>query len=306
MMTGPSFVTAIGTPLTDDDDLHVAGLEAHLADQWDAGISGLLVAGTMGAMQLLTDDTYRNLVKHSIRLSRNCGPIYVGAGDASFARTRDRIHFLNEQEIDGVVVLAPYLMTFSQRELIDYYSALADISRAPLYLYDLPVFTRTKLRLETILELARHPNIPGVKCSDEPVFIRHLLDAVDPGFRVFIAQPDIIDIFLRYGARNHLDGVFAIAPRWAIQIGRHADDHCWEQAAACQAKLAHMRRLVIKHGVWPTFTVLMNARGIPGNFAPRPYHRMPDSERDLVLADPLIQEMIAEHQTGTGQAHVRT
>lgn len=304
-MNKPFFITAIGTPLTEEEELHVEGLEIHLADQWDSGISGLLVAGTMGTMQLLTHGTYRNLVRHAIRLSRGRGQIYVGAGDASFACTRDRILFLNEHEIDGVVVLAPYLFTFNQNELIDYYSALADIARAPLYLYDLPVFTRTKLRIETILELSRHPNIHGVKCSDEAAFIRQLLDVVDPDFNVFVAQPDLIDVFLQYGARNHLDGMFALAPRWTVQIGQCADARQWEQAATYQSKLSQMRRLLIKHGVLPTFTALMNARGIPGRFAPRPYHRLPDGDRELLLADPLVQEMIDEHRSGKEKQHVR-
>ena len=51
------FITAIGTPLTEDECLHEEGLEIQLADQWNHGINGILVAGTMGAMQLLTNDT---------------------------------------------------------------------------------------------------------------------------------------------------------------------------------------------------------------------------------------------------------
>ena len=117
-MSKAYFVTAIGTPMTEDERLHEEGLEVELADQWSAGINGILVAGSMGAMQLLTDDTYCRLVERSVALSAGRGEILVGAGEAGFARTRDRILFLNKFKIDGVAVLAPYFWKFNQSELV--------------------------------------------------------------------------------------------------------------------------------------------------------------------------------------------
>ena len=145
-MSSYCFITALGTPLTEDERLLEQGLEIELARQWEAGISAVLAAGSMGVLQLLQDQTYQNLVRRVFDLSRGRGEIFVGAGDASFVRTRDRIEFLNGHKIDGVLVLPPYFFPFNQRELIDYFRSLADVSRAPLYLYDIPAWTRTKSR----------------------------------------------------------------------------------------------------------------------------------------------------------------
>src|SRR6185503_7691538 len=81
------FISALGTPLTDSGELHAAGLEAHLDDQWTHGIGGVLVAGTMGMMQLLTDETYRQLALRASEFSKGRGEVMVGAGDCSFHRT---------------------------------------------------------------------------------------------------------------------------------------------------------------------------------------------------------------------------
>src|SRR5579862_3952810 len=109
-----SLITAIGTPLNEDEELHIEGLEAQIEDQWANGMTGLLVGGTMGAMQLLSDKAYHALVDHSIRCSRGRGEILVGVGDASYARTLQRIVVLNKKQADGAVVLCPYLLKFSQ------------------------------------------------------------------------------------------------------------------------------------------------------------------------------------------------
>ena len=78
-MNQTRFITAIGTPLTEDEQLHEEGLEIHLQDQWSHGIGGILIAGSMGAMQLLTDQTYRCLVERSVELSTGCGAIGISA-----------------------------------------------------------------------------------------------------------------------------------------------------------------------------------------------------------------------------------
>jgi len=170
------FISAIGTPLEEDECLHEEGLRAELEDQWRHGIHGILAAGSMGAMQLLTDATYRRLVKACVEVTAGRGEILIGAGDTGFARTRERIRFLNGCRIDDVAVLAPYFWRFGQVELTEYYRALADESKAPLYLYDLPQVTGTKLATETILALAGHPNIRGAKMSCEFPLARHVID----------------------------------------------------------------------------------------------------------------------------------
>jgi dihydrodipicolinate synthase/N-acetylneuraminate lyase len=83
-------ISAVGTPLTSDEGLHREGLEAILAAQWASGIDGVLVAGTMGLLQLLREETYAQLVDESVALCRGQGELLIGVGDAGFAPTADR------------------------------------------------------------------------------------------------------------------------------------------------------------------------------------------------------------------------
>jgi 4-hydroxy-tetrahydrodipicolinate synthase len=294
-MSKPNFISAIGSPLDPDENLHEAGLEAHLADQWAHGIGGVLVAGTMGMMQLLKWDTYRNLARRAVEISRGNGrggEVMVGAGDCSFARTRQRIEFLNTLDIDGVVVLTPFFIGFSQQELIAYYRALADASKAPLFLYDLPQRTNCKIEFETVLKLAKHPNIRGIKCSDEALsYARRLIDTLGDPFRVIVAQPMLVDVTLKAGIHEQLDGVYALAPALATNIGEFAARGDWPGAAAAQRKLTALLRFFHEYN-FSVFTTLLNARGIPGNYAPRPYAPLTPPEKKRVLASPEIRELL--------------
>ena len=143
----------------------------------------------MGLMQLLEDEVYHDLVQYGVGMGQGHGEIMVGAGDASFTRTLHRIQFVEQFNVDGIVVLSPYFETFEQSDLINYFRALADRIEKPLYLYDLPGVTRTRLELETVLQLSKHPNIRGIKCSGDWPSVWRLMNSVDDGFRVIPAQP---------------------------------------------------------------------------------------------------------------------
>ena len=289
----PHMVTAISTPLSEEDTLHEEGLEILIDDQFEAGINGILIGGTMGAMQLLTDTTYSQLIRRSIAFARGRGELFAGAGDVSFARTRQRIQFLNTLPLDGILVLPPFfLASYSAEEMLDYYSALADESQLPLYLYDVPQVTRVKLEMETVLKLAEHANIAGIKCSDEPSYTRQLIDRAGDHFRVIMAAPLLLDVFLHQGIAEHVDGIFCLCPRQIAAIGCAAVQQDWELAAMVQQGVNRTMRLLRKYDVWRPYTALMNTLGTPGRMKPRPHRQWSAAETEEFLRDDETQAVL--------------
>ena len=295
-----NFITAIGTPLTETDSLHLPGLEAHLADQEAGGIKAILVGGTMGVMQMQTDQVWKDLIEHSTCFGAGRFEIMVGVGDTGFSRTLDRIAYLQRyKSVDCAVVLTPYFLKLSQTELVEYFTALADESRIPLYLYDLPAITGVGLEVSTVVALSKHQNIAGIKCSGEFSATRRLIDSLDTPFRVIVAQPEMIDVVLRHGVTENLDGMYSVFPRWVTAMGRAAKAKRWDEAARLQQQMNAVRRAMIEVGVWGSFTAIMNARGIPGRFAPRPIQMLNEVERSAFLACDPVAMMLNEATTTT-------
>lgn len=288
-------ISAICTPLKDDDSLHVEGLEAHLEDQWRHGIHGVLVGGTMGLMQLLDDAAYRDLVRYSLQFARGRGEILVGVGDTSFNRTLERIEFVEQFDVDGVVALSPYFYQLNQAELIDYFRGLADRAKKPLYLYDLPGRTKTTLELDTVLELSKHPNIRGIKCSGEWTATRRLMDRVGDAFRVVPAQPQLVDMLARCGVKENLDGIFSILPGLSVSIVAAIEQGDCQRAALQQCKLTELLMLIVTaYPLFPACTAILNARGIPGKVHPIPMKSLEASQRERLLGDPRVSKLLDE------------
>jgi 4-hydroxy-tetrahydrodipicolinate synthase len=283
-----NLISAIGSPLNPDETLHLEGLERMLSLQWNSGIDGVLVAGTMGLLQLLRDQTYAQLVDHGVRIWKGRGEILVGVGDAGFARTADRIGYVNGLAVDGVVALSPYLVRFRQEELIDYFRGLANISKAPLFLYDLPSLTGVKLEVPTVFELSKHPNIAGIKFSGNLNDALDLIGSVDPSFRVIVAQADHVDAICEQGITNQLDGVFSLVPEWTKEIANASESGDWVAAADAQQRVSGVLSLLHEYGVFPAYHELMHVREIPGLFAPKPFQLLSDAKRNALTSQPLV------------------
>ena len=116
-------------------------------------------------------------------------PICLGL---SGSHTRKMCHTLDETAawpIDGYLISSPYYSRPSQRGLKQHFTALADHASWPIVLYNIPYRTSVNLANETLLELAQHPNIVGLKdcCADRAQSI-DLLRRRPAGFRVLTGE----------------------------------------------------------------------------------------------------------------------
>lgn len=278
---GAVFITAVGTPLDDKGRLIERSFKRHLRDQCKNGVDGLLIMGTMGMMPCLSSKTYVQSADVAVEEVNGKAKAMVGVGDNSIERTIERIRFIKNLKIDAVVATTPFYFTSSQKDLVFYFTELADKSPFPLYLYDLPQRTKVKIEIETVLKLSEHKNIKGIKCSDDPAETRKLFDAFSgKEFEVISAHYDLIDVFLRYGMRLHLDGFFSLMPSWIKEIKIAYLKNDFEKITYIQKKMTWLRDEFLKLGVFPAFTIAMNILGFEGRFHPshicslnRPFYR---------------------------------
>lgn len=116
-------------------------------------------------------------------------PICLGLSGASTAGMCDTLDQTASWPIDGYLISSPYYLRPSQRGLLAHFSALADRAAFPIVLYNIPYRSAVNLANETLLALAEHPNIVGLKdcCADRAQSI-DLLKRRPAGFRVLSGE----------------------------------------------------------------------------------------------------------------------
>lgn len=128
----------------------------------NSGIAGLVVCGSTGEAAALSDDEQLDVLEIVIQEAAGL-PVIFGASGYHLGKTAARIKTLGTLGIAGILLSAPHYIRPAQPGLIDWFTTLADSSAVPLIVYDIPYRTGVELRLETLLTLASHARICGVK-----------------------------------------------------------------------------------------------------------------------------------------------
>lgn len=127
------------------------------------GINGLVVCGTTGEGSTLTDEEHREAIRFAVRRAAGRVPIIAGTGSNDTAYALDLTRSACEAGVDGVLVVTPYYNKATQNGLVRMFTEIADVSTAPVILYNVPSRTGVNIAPKTVAALAEHPNISGIK-----------------------------------------------------------------------------------------------------------------------------------------------
>ena len=264
------FITAVGTPLDEKGNLVKESFGKHIDDQIKANISGILCMGTMGKQATIKNNVFAEVAETAVDCINSDVPVIVGCMDNNIERVKDKIDSIQKLKLDGIALTTPFYHGASQKDLLRFFTQIADDSPFPIYLYDLPQVTKIKTEIDTVIELSKNANIAGIKCSHDPAYVRKLHDHFKENndFDVISAQVDLMDIFYRYGLKLQLDGIFCLFPEWMKELKASVDKEDWEKAAYIQQRITSFRDKLLELDVFPAFSYGMNLLGYKGNFAP--------------------------------------
>ncbi|HZD49677.1 MAG TPA: dihydrodipicolinate synthase family protein [Silvibacterium sp.] len=158
---------AVTTPFYPDGRLHVSKLEENIGCYSRTPVSGLAVLGSTGEAVMLSDEESRTVLRAARVAAASEKVLLAGVARESLVETLRLAEFAADQQYDAVLVRTPhyYGPQMGQGEMLTYYRTLADRSPSPVVLYSIPKFTHYELPVEVIAELAKHPNIIGLKDS---------------------------------------------------------------------------------------------------------------------------------------------
>lgn len=145
--------TALVTPFR-NGDVDLAALEKLIEAQIAAGITGIVAVGTTGESPTLTRDERENVIRKCVEVAR--GRCIVLAGTGSYS-TRDAIEATRRAEslgCDGALIVAPYYNKPSQDGLFGHFKAIADATKLPIMLYNIPGRCGVDIGADTVVRLA--------------------------------------------------------------------------------------------------------------------------------------------------------
>jgi 4-hydroxy-tetrahydrodipicolinate synthase len=162
------------TPFRDHavDHAALAALAGRLAS---SGIAGFVVCGSTGEAAALDEDEQLAVLATVERAAPSL-PRIMGISGYHLGKTLAWVRKLSDRGLSGLLVPAPNYIRPSQAGLAEWFRAIADASTVPLLVYDIPYRTGIAIERETLLALAAHPRILGIKdCGGDPAKTRALI-----------------------------------------------------------------------------------------------------------------------------------
>lgn len=286
------FYTALGTPLDKDFNFCAKSMANQVEQQIEAGVSGILVMGSMGNMTYLKNAEYPKVAKAAAEAAKGRVPVLVGVTDVSIVRVMDRVAALEGIDgIDGIVSTVPYYGAVNQEQIYTFYNEIANRSGRNTYLYDLAVVTKTATLPDTVKKLWKNPLIKGIK-SGNMVTHRVLMRAEDrpDDFSMMFSNIDEFDIAYKYGIDKNLDGMFAATPKTAQRMYKALEAGDMATAAKELDAILALRDLYIATGsLMAAFTHSMNLLGCEGYFGVDYQSGISDEMKEKVAA--MMKEM---------------
>ena len=235
------------TPFRDGalDDASLRRLVRHYVEQ---PIDGLILGATSGeGLALSWSERQRlvELVRSELAALARRLPICLGLTGAATTELIAALDLTAAWPIDGYLISSPSYVRPSQRGLLAHFSALADRAARPIVLYNIPYRSAVGLENATLLQLAEHPNIVGLKdCCANRAQTRELLQRRPAGFRVLTGEDAQSFDALEAGADGAilLSAHIETATFAAIQLHLSAGNH--EAAAACWQRVSELTRLL--------------------------------------------------------------
>lgn len=127
------------------------------------GVDYFVVMGTTGESATLTKGEKQKVLDFVLKNNPKKLPIVYGIGGNNTASVLEEINETNLSQVDAVLSVSPYYNKPSQEGIIRHFSFIADKSPVPVILYNVPGRTASNLTAETIIRLADHDHIIGVK-----------------------------------------------------------------------------------------------------------------------------------------------
>ncbi|MCH2076266.1 MAG: 4-hydroxy-tetrahydrodipicolinate synthase [Rhodobacteraceae bacterium] len=154
-------MVALITPFANnavDHDALKRLVDWHIAE----GTNGIVPVGTTGESPTLTHDEHDTVVATVVEQAAGRVPVLAGAGSNNTAESVRLVQAAKDAGADGALVVTPYYNKPTQRGLMAHYEACAEVG-LPIIIYNIPPRSVIDMSDETMGELAKRPEIVGVK-----------------------------------------------------------------------------------------------------------------------------------------------
>jgi len=208
---------ALLTPFDANDQVDLAMYEKNLDAQVEAGIHGIIIGGSLGEASTLTLDEKELLVRFSVKKLAGKLPVIMNIAEGSTKDAIQQAKLAKEWGADGIMLLPPMRYKADDREVVEYFKAVAANTDLPIMIYNNPVDYKIDVTLDMFEELSAIPHINAIKESTRDVTnITRLKNKFGDRFAVLCGVDPLTVEELALGADGLVAGLVDAFPKETV------------------------------------------------------------------------------------------
>ncbi len=151
----------------------------------------IVVSGTTGESPTLTDEEKKALFSFSLKHANGRCKIIAGTGSNDTAHSIHLTQIAEECGVDAILLVVPYYNKPTQEGMYQHFKAIAESTKLPVMLYNVPARTVASMSVETTLRLAQLPNIVATKECASLDQVAQIVAGAPEGFRLYSGDDSV-------------------------------------------------------------------------------------------------------------------
>jgi len=287
---------AATTQFNADGSLNLETTARHLDHMIKAGISGLILLGSVGENTALDYDEKLTVLEAMLKAVTGRVPVLTGVAENT---TRTACRFVRDAErigVNGLMVLPAMIYKADSREAIAHFRSVAQATSLPIMIYNNPVAYYVDVKPPQFAELAKEDNIVAIKESSDDV--RRITDIINlhgDRFVLFSGVDDLVLESILLGVTGWVSGLVNAFPRENQVLWELAMAGKWTEARELYRWYTPLLHLDTKIKLVQYIKLAMAEVGLGSETTRAPRLAVAGEEREQVLA--VIRHAIATRPT---------
>ena len=235
---------ALITPFDQNHEIDYDSLRRLLDTTSEGGVNYLVVQGTTGETSTTTAQEKVDLLKFAKENNPKNLPIVYGLGGNNTKVVIETIKNTDLSGVSAILSVCPYYNKPSQAGLIAHFTAIADASPVPVLLYNVPGRTVTQIQIPTVLELAKHPNIIGIKDASSIENAIELTKRCPKDFLLLSGDDNLVTTSISMGFSGVISVIANAFPKEFVEMTWAALKGDFDKAASIQQKFVDFDTLL--------------------------------------------------------------
>lgn len=206
--------TAIATPFN-ENGVNLEEFKRLVEDQIENNVDALIVCGTTGESATMTEEERLQTIECAVKTSNGRIPIIAGTGANNTKAVIEMNKKVEQLGVDGVLIVTPYYNKTTQEGLLSHYKVIAENTKLPIILYNVPSRTGVNIKPETCLKLSKIPNIVAIKeASGDLSQIAEIANLCGEELNIYSGNDDQVIPILSLGGKGVISVLSNIKPKY--------------------------------------------------------------------------------------------